>query len=214
MSETRYPGYDVLDKRDSLSWDGVTRQVIEERLATPAAPRYLDPSAWQILQALCDRVMPQAESPEPIPLAGMLDARLHADARDGYRDARLPPLRQAWCIGLTALDAESFAAYGTPYVALDTQQQDALLVKMHDGELQHPAWQGMPADVFFKDRVLKDVCGAYYSHPHAWSDIGFGGPANPRGYVRMYFDRRDAWEAIEAKPGKGASARKGNRHVR
>ena len=46
--------------------------------------------------------------------------------------------------------------------------------------------------------MLRDLYGAYYSHPTAWSDIGFGGPANPRGYVRLAADRRDAWEPIEA----------------
>ncbi len=40
-----------------------------------------------------------------------------------------------------------------------------------------------------------DICGAYYSHPFAWNEIGFGGPASPRGYVRMDFNRRDPWEA-------------------
>jgi hypothetical protein len=44
---------------------------------------------------------------------------------------------------------------------------------------------------FFSGRVLHDVCSAYYSHPRAWSEMGFSGPANPRGYVRMCFDRRD-----------------------
>lgn len=72
----------------------------------------------------------------------------------------------------------------------------------------------MPSAEFFSLRVLHDICGAYYSHPHAWSEIGFGGPANPRGYVRMVFDRRDPWEAAESKPGHEESAQKENRRVR
>ena len=39
----------------------------------------------------------------------------------------------------------------------------------------------------------------YYAHPAAWSEIGFGGPASPRGYVRMQANRRDPWEAMEEK---------------
>jgi hypothetical protein len=62
--------------------------------------------------------------------------------------------------------------------------------------------------------VLHDICGAYYSHPHAWSEIGFGGPANPRGYVRIYFDRRDPWEATEAKPDDEGKAYQENRRAR
>jgi hypothetical protein len=54
---------------------------------------------------------------------------------------------------------------------------------------------------------------AYYGHPTAWSEIGFGGPASPRGYVRMNFDRRDPWEAAEAKPGLEIEAARENAHV-
>ena len=45
--------------------------------------------------------------------------------------------------------------------------------------------------------MLHDIGSAYYAHPTAWSEIGFGGPASPRGYVRMDENRRDPWEAVE-----------------
>ena len=48
----------------------------------------------------------------------------------------------------------------------------------------------MDCAVFFAKRLLPDVVFAYYAHPTAWNEIGFGGPASPRGYVRMGFDRR------------------------
>jgi hypothetical protein len=60
---------------------------------------------------------------------------------------------------------------------------------------------------------MRDVLHAYYSHPTAWNEIGFGGPASPRGYVRMGYDRRDPWEAVEALDGDEARARRDNRHV-
>ena len=49
--------------------------------------------------------------------------------------------------------------------------------------------------------MAHDIVRAYYAHPTAWSEIGWGGPASPRGYVRMDFDERDPWEAAEAKHG-------------
>ncbi len=33
--------------------------------------------------------------------------------------------------------------------------------------------------------VMRAVLGAFYSHPWAWNEIGFGGPAYPRGYMRL-----------------------------
>ncbi len=55
--------------------------------------------------------------------------------------------------------------------------------------------------------MIADITHAYYAHPTAWNEIGFGGPASPRGYVRMQLDRRDPWEAAEAKPGGGRRRR-------
>jgi hypothetical protein len=71
----------------------------------------------------------------------------------------------------------------------------------------------MPAAVFFHNRLLHDVVAAYYAHPIAWNEIGFGGPASPRGYVRLNYDRRDPWEASEARPGREEQARRENARV-
>jgi hypothetical protein len=87
---------------------------------------------------------------------------------------------------------------------------------MKDGGLKHSAWDGMSPAHFFKQRLLHDIVMAYWSHPIAWNEIGWGGPASPRGYVRMGYDERDPWEAAEAPRNAntdvGAAFRK-NRHV-
>ncbi|WP_143749574.1 gluconate 2-dehydrogenase subunit 3 family protein, partial [Caballeronia arvi] len=106
--KTRYPGYDVLQKRDSVSWDDATRAVIDERMAVPATPVFCDAVQWRALSALCDCLMPQnaASADRPmIPVAALVDAKIASNHGDGYRDARLPPLQQAWRTGLAALDA-------------------------------------------------------------------------------------------------------------
>nr|WKF60822.1 hypothetical protein HUO10_005344 [Paraburkholderia busanensis] len=211
---TRYPGYDVLNKRATPSWDDLTRSVIDERLATPHEPRFFTAVEWLALTSLCACIVPQANAQPVVPVAALLDARLMRNAGDGYRDARLPPLRDAWRTGLAALDAESRARHALPFASLERSMQRELVERMQRGELSGTAWRDMPSKLFFSERVLHDVCGLYYSHPHAWSEIGFGGPANPRGYVRMYFDRRDPWEAVEAAPDTEQKAAKENRRVR
>ena len=211
---SRYPGYDVLRKRDTPSWDAITRKVIEQRMATPLEPNFLDVVRWRALEALCACIVPQPSDRPQVPLAGMVDMRLQKNAGDGFRYARLPPLRDAWLIGLSALDGESKTRHELPFASIEPSAQNTLLSQMQHGELTSAHWQGMDAELFFKQRVLPDICGAYYSHPYAWNEIGFGGPASPRGYVRMYYDRRDPWEAVEAKPGKEQQALKENRRVR
>lgn len=211
---TRYPGYDVLNKRDTPSWDAATRSVIGERLAMPRDPVFLNAVEWRALTALCAHVVPQPSEAQAVPVAALVDAKLANNRGDGYRDARLPPLREAWRTGLAALDEECRVRFELPFASLEVASQIALLEAMQRGELHCVAWNDMPSGLFFTERVLHDVCGAYYSHPHAWSEIGFGGPANPRGYVRMNFNRRDPWEASEARPGREEQARKENKNAR
>ena len=99
-----YPGYDVLAKRDTPSWNARTRAVVAERLATPTSPRFLTPVEYAAADALCRRIVPG--DPE-VPLAALLDAKLLADDGDGTRDETMPYMREAWRRGLAALDAEA-----------------------------------------------------------------------------------------------------------
>ena len=210
----RYPGYDVLDKRQTTSWDEVTRRVIERRLAVPRTPRFLTQAEWDTADALCRRILPQPADRAPVPLAALLDAKLFDNWGDGFREGDTPYMREDWRQGLAATGVESTARHGgRHFPVLNAGEQDALLGMMQRGELSDPAWDGLGAKHFFAKRILSDVPGLYYSHPTAWSEMGFGGPASPRGYVRMELDRRDPWEAAEAKAGRDAHALRENRHV-
>jgi hypothetical protein len=44
------------------------------------------------------------------------------------------------------------------------------------------------------------AASAFYAHPWAWNEIGFGGPAYPRGYKNLGLDRREPWEVPDAQP--------------
>jgi len=212
MSGRRFPGYDVLTKRQSPSWNEQTRRVIDRRLAMPREPRFLSTDEFRTLDAVCARIMPQPGNREPVPLAAMIDGKLFEDKRDGYRDHRLPPLREAWRQGLRGIEAEARRRHNVGFAELDGAEQDALLRAMQEGTIAGD-WDGMPPKIFFEKRLLFDIVTHYYGHPTAWSEIGFGGPASPRGYVRMDFDRRDPWEAAEAEPGHEAEARTENARV-
>lgn len=210
-----YPGYDVLAKRDTPSWNEQTRAVIEERLGLkPELHRFFSEEEWTTLKAVCARIVPQPkERSEPIPVAAMVDEKMFKGKGDGYRNAKLPTMGEAWRVGLKALDAEASAAHGARFHELTPENQDALLRAIEKGEVKSSAWGGMPSSIFFKERVLSDVVKSYYAHPHAWNEIGWGGPASPRGYVRVDADRRDPWEAAEAKPGREDEAYRENVRV-
>jgi hypothetical protein len=213
-SGERYPGYDVLAKRNTPSWNEKTRQVIDQRLSVPREPRFFTAEEFATVVAIAARIVPQRGDRPHVPVAALIDNKLYSDRSDGYRNAGMPREREAWRQGLQALDAEARRAHGGLFREISGTEQNALLKRMEQGELHGPEWGSIPPKTFFKKRMAHDVVLAYFSWPSAWNDIGWGGPASPRGYVRLDFDERDPWEAAEVKNGDFDSARRKNRHVR
>ncbi len=42
---------------------------------------------------------------------------------------------------------------------------------------------------------MRGVLSSFYSHPWAWNEIGYGGPAYPRGFARLGSGQREHWES-------------------
>jgi hypothetical protein len=213
-SSDRYPGYDVLTKWSGPSWNEKTREVISRRLAIAPEPKFFTAEEFVTVTAIAARIIPQPADRPPVPIAALVDRKLNAAIMDGYRVPGMPRDGEAWRAGVKALNAEATAAYGSCFSALAEPLQDVLLRRAQAGELKAPEWGALRSDVFFNKRMAHDVVLAYYAHPTAWSEIGWGGPASPRGYVRLDYNEHDPWEAAEAKQGDAESARWSNRHVR
>jgi hypothetical protein len=194
---TPYVDYDVLAKWDTPSWDDQTREVLRKRLTEVPARRFFSDTEWQTLEAVCGRLVPQPERSDPIPIVPWIDEKLHHNWRDGFRYDDMPPLREAWRFGLEGIDHESRRRFGADFRSLVEANQDAVLRAIQAGDVHGEVWARLPAQRFFTTVLLKAVVGEYYAHPAAWSEVGFGGPASPRGYVRLGSNQRDPWEAPE-----------------
>ena len=193
--ETPYAGYDVLDKWDSPSWNEQTRETVRKRLDEVPERHFLSEEQWALLEAIAARLIPQPDRDQPIPIVPWIDDRLHKDRRHGYRYADLPPMREAWTKALNAIAAECSERFAKGFQQLGTDEQDSYLADLQNGRVDGRFWSDLSVERFFSELLLKDIAEIYYSHPAAWSEIGFGGPAGPRGYVRLGFDERDPWEA-------------------
>jgi hypothetical protein len=196
----RYPGYNVLEKYDTVSWNDATRRAIDKRLHEVPPRRFFTEDEWQTLWAVCERIVPQEPGLlAPVPIPAFIDQKMHENQGDGAQEFGMPSMQECWRQGLRALDDEARRRFGARFRELPAGRQETVLELVQKGAVRSPEWEGVPPRQFFKGRLLPDIVTFYYGHPAGWNEIGFGGPASPRGYVRLGFNRRDPWEAVERK---------------
>ena len=206
----RFAAYDVLAGRDTLSWNPITRAVIDARLALQAPDGVLTPVQFATLKLAVERLCPDPAGRPATTTLAMLVQRIADDAREGYRHRLLPGTAECWRRGLDALEAEARARYGVAFAALTVRNADIVLRGVSQGDVHAGEWRELPAKLFWHWRLLPDCVAAHWAQPALWSAMGFGGPAAPRGYVRTGIDRRDPWEPIEAgEPLKGLPRHRG-----
>jgi len=191
-----YPGYNVLDKWRSPSFDDITRKVVADRLENIPERRFLTDSEWTLLEALAARLVPQPAG-EPVAIVPWIDDALAGGKIASFRRTGEPHDQQVWRDGLAAIDGEARRRHGAGFAELDAQAGEMLLQDIRGGAVSDD-WSGVAPERFLIDILLKELVAVYYSHPRAWSAIGFGGPASPRGYVRTQLDKHDPWEATKA----------------
>jgi hypothetical protein len=189
-TEPRFPGYDVLSQAET--WDAVTAGVVLGRLRPPAGVRFFTEQERPTARALLDRLLAQDTEPR-VPVLELIDRRLLAGDGDGFRYDTMAPDGDSWRRSLAALDADSQSLQGRRFHELSPSQQMTLIeqVRTDGGD-----WHGLPAGRLF-DLWMRYACSAFYSHPWAWNEIGFGGPAYPRGYANIGLDKREHWERPE-----------------
>jgi Gluconate 2-dehydrogenase subunit 3 len=182
----RYPDWDVLSQAGH--WDEVTRKVVMERVEKVPPFRFFDERERRALKAFCDTVTAQDHEPR-IPVLSMVDAKLHAGELDGFQFAGMPDDREVWRIVARGLDesADGDFAAASP----DVQRQ--IVGRMAKGELEGGAWEQVEVSKAWSV-VTRAILAAFYSHPWAWNEIGFSGPAYPRGYAALGPGGLEHWE--------------------
>ncbi len=133
LTENRFPDYDVLSKRLTPSWNEKTREVITRRLAIGSEPKFFTPDEFQTVRAVADRIVPQPTTRPPIPVAALVDEKLHRRKEDGYRHSGMPREAEAWRRGLKALDVDAKQAFGARFRDLSDRDQDEMLARMEKG---------------------------------------------------------------------------------
>lgn len=193
-----YPGFSTLDQRKH--WEDATRNVVLERINHTSQIRFFQPDEADLLAAIIDRVMPQDDrsSERTVPILPDIDERLYRNALNGFRYEDMPPDREAYRLGLKAIAEMAQQRFHSPFTSLSIHRQELILKSLHDGkpDPEHPVWKRMPVHRFWA-LLMEDCVTAYYAHPWAWDEIGFGGPAYPRAYTRLENGLPEPWEKDE-----------------
>lgn len=195
MSEVKshYPNYNLLDSLNE--WDEHTREIVLKRLGPFEKPKFLSSREVVVLKAIAIQLTNDRRDEILDYIIDHLDQKLNAGIGEGQRSPNSPPLTKLISAGLKALDELAKKLHQVGFAELDFSQQRAILVSLSvDSPSPLPDWLKIPPREFF-NKLLANIISPYYSHPIIWSEIGFGGPAYPRGYYRIEHGLTDPWEA-------------------
>jgi hypothetical protein len=193
-----YDGYSTLAQKKN--WEQATREVVTARIEKVPPIRFFSPGEASVLGAVIDRVMPQDDRSEDrtIPILPILDERLFKNSLNGFRYEDMPPDQEAYQLAAKAIEEMARERFHESFVGLTVHRQELILKSLHDEkpDPENEAWKKMPIHRFWA-MLMEDCVTAYYSHPWAWDEIGFGGPAYPRGYMRLENGLPEPWEKNE-----------------
>ncbi len=190
----RFPGFDA--GAQARHWDPVTAGVVLDRLSMAPDIRFFTPAEEAAATALCDQLLGQAGDPL-VPLVPLIDARLAEQETDGWHYGDMPEDGQAWRDSLAGLDADARDKFGRGLAECTPAEQQAVIQAVQD--LGAGDWHGLQAGHVWS-LWTRYACTAFYAHPRAWDEIGFSGPAYPRGYKNIGLDAREPFEVADAHP--------------
>lgn len=193
-----YAGYSTMAQKKS--WEDATRTVLTDRIEKTPPIRFFSSGEAALLGVIIDRLMPQDDRSHSrtIPILPIVDERLYMNSLNGFRYEDMPPDQEAYRIGIQAIEEMSIERFQQSFTEMTVHRQELILKSLHDGKPDpaNAAWQQIPVHRFWA-LLMEDCVTAYYSHPYAWDEIGFGGPAYPRGYMRLENGLPEPWEKDE-----------------
>lgn len=193
IQNTLYPAFHVLDEKDA--WDDHTQSIVNARLAVLPQYSFLSAQEAVMLYDICSLLVNDSSSEVLQFVICHIDQTLHSSPGESQRNVGVPAGKDLIRLGLHALEKSAMHYESTFFLALDPAIQKQLLQRISEAKAE-PAtdWSNVPQQAFFQ-KLMNLTIESYCSHPKVWSEIGYAGPAYPRGYVRTQLGQLDPWEA-------------------
>lgn len=193
-----YPGFSTLDQQKY--WDAATRKVVLQRVTQSIPIRFFTPEEAATMEAVVDRILPQEDrtAERRIPILPGIDERLYLNRLEGYRFNDMPPDQDAYRLAAHAFEEMAQELHGRAFHQLGVTEKERIIQSVHHAKPRAAKrlWSEMNIERFWT-MLVSDCCNVYYAHPWAWDEIGFGGPAYPRGYMRLEEGEPEPWEVDE-----------------
>lgn len=191
-TQSHYPEFDVM--REVEAWDDHTREIIKKRSEPVTSFQFLKRDETELLTAIAATLIDDDREGILSFIVKHFDNTLLSKIGESQRKVGIPPEADLVRNGLTAIAATARSNFGGSFSRLTLIQRQTLLGQLERGELPGTGPRtGLPQKELFK-KILNLTVEAYYSYPSVWSEIGYAGPAYPRGYVRTELDLADPWE--------------------
>lgn len=192
--QSHYPSYNVMEQKDH--WDHHTQEIVTDRLVQKQQYQLLTDVEVEIIRSLCTHLIHDQRADIIQYVIRHIDQFISSNVGESQRKPGIPPAPQLIRDGIQAIDQLSMQRHMDHYFHLSIADQTAILSEISQAKNHNPVdvWGIIPPKELF-NMLLKLTTEAYYSHPVIWSEIGYAGPAYPRGYVRTQGGHLDPWEA-------------------
>ncbi|MCW3067336.1 MAG: gluconate 2-dehydrogenase subunit 3 family protein [Solirubrobacterales bacterium] len=186
----RYPDFDAMSQQEH--WDDATRTMVVSRVDQVPPIRFFTKDEAIALGILLDLALAQDREPR-VPVLALVDAKLLEGKLDGFQHDDMPPDPETWRQVAAGLDATAVQHGFEAFRVAPTGVQEQIVGAFAAGELHGRVWDELPCAKAW-GVVMRGALSEFYSHPWAWNEIGFGGPAYPRGYAVLGPGGREPWE--------------------
>jgi hypothetical protein len=190
-----YPDFDVMVQQEH--WDPHTREIVKQRvqITKPHDYQFFNEAEVETLYQLCSIMLADDRDFIMQYIIEHFDRQLRTDIGEAQRNKNVSKQSTLIRDGLQALNDHSKSTYGLKFVQLKFNSQRDMITQLSTNNLSLEANMGELSQKDFYKKILTEAVSAYYSHPTIWSEIGYAGPAYPRGYIRSERGLTDPWEA-------------------
>lgn len=192
MKKSRYPDYNIMSEQEA--WDAHSRSIVASRLEGVHGYQSLTLTEAEMLRAICSLLAGDNRANIIQFVLSHIDRALNAPSGESERKPSVPKAGDLLRLGMKRLDQWAMSHHLRPFIDLTETDQLSIITALCEEKLPLDGDSNFPQKAFF-NRLLSWTVESYYSHPTVWSEIGYGGPAYPRGYVRANLGQLDPWEA-------------------